>query len=106
MLLTRSFTRRALHGCALAVVTVGSVSRAQPAATPRSNDTLRLSLGDAVSIAMRLSDEVGIAAAQVDASDALYANARANVLPQLRFSSSYLHVYQSARGQAVGSVFN
>jgi outer membrane protein TolC len=79
---------------------------AQSPAAPRASDTLRLSLGDAVSIAMRQSDEIGIAAAQVDVADALYGSARANALPQLRFSSSYLHVYQSARGQAVGSVFN
>ncbi|MEO8334138.1 MAG: TolC family protein, partial [bacterium] len=79
---------------------------AQSATATRTSDTLRLSLGEAVSIAMRQSDEVGIAAAQVDVADALYGSARANVLPQLRVTSSYLHVYESARGQAVGSVFN
>ena len=57
-------------------------------------------------MAMRQSDEVGISAAQVDVADALYGGARANLLPQLRLSTSYLHVYESARGQAVGSVFN
>ena len=57
-------------------------------------------------IARRQSDEAGIAAAQTDVADALFAGARANVLPQLRLASSYLHVYESARGQAVGSVFN
>ena len=72
----------------------------------RSSDTLRLSLGDAVSIAMRQSDEIGIAATQVEVADAVYTGARASLLPQLRLSSSYLHVYESARGQAVGSVFN
>lgn len=71
-----------------------------------SRDTLRLPLEDAVAIALRQSDEVGIAAAQVDIADAQYVAARANVLPQLRFNGAYTHVYQSARGQAVGSVFN
>ena len=65
-----------------------------------------MSLGDAVSIAMRQSDEVGISAAQVDVADALYGGARASLLPQLRLSTSYLHVYESARGQAVGTLFN
>lgn len=55
---------------------------------------------------MRQSDEVGISAAQVDVADALYGSARANLLPQLRLSTSYLHVYESARGQAVGAQFN
>ena len=71
-----------------------------------TSDTLRLSLGDAVAIAMRQSDEVGIADTQMDLADAVYGVARANLLPQLRLSSSYLHVYESARGQAVGSQFN
>jgi outer membrane protein TolC len=69
-------------------------------------DTLRLSVEEAVTIALRQSDEVGVATALVDVADALYGSARANTLPQLRFGGSYLHVYESARGQAVGSVFN
>ncbi len=55
---------------------------------------------------MRQSDEVGITAAQVDVADAVYGGARASLLPQLRLSTSYLHVYESARGQAVGAQFN
>ncbi|CAN5423950.1 TolC family protein [soil metagenome] len=55
---------------------------------------------------MRQSDEVGIAAAQVDIADAQYGSARASLLPQLRLNSAYTHVYESARGQAVGTVFN
>ena len=106
MLFSRFLSRRAPRATALAVLLFGPAVRAQSAAAPRSSDTLRLSLGDAVSIAMRQSDEVGISAAQVDVADALYGGARANLLPQLRLSTSYLHVYESARGQAVGSVFN
>jgi outer membrane protein TolC len=69
-------------------------------------DTLRLTIEDAVGMALRQSDEVGIAAAQVDVADALYGAARANVLPQLRLNGAYTHVYESARGQAVGALFN
>src|SRR4051812_42931193 len=97
--------RRATLLCALAAFLPPSLA-AQATPTPRSSDTLRLSLGDAVSIALRQSDEIGLAAAQVDVADAAFGAARANVLPQLRLNSSYTHVYESARGQAVGSVFN
>lgn len=71
-----------------------------------ARDTMRLSVDEAVAIALRQSDEIGVAAAQIDVADAQYGAARANALPQLRFSGAYLHVYESARGQAVGAVFN
>ncbi len=88
------------------LLVVPVASYAQSSGAGAAPDTLRLSVDEAVSIALRRSDEVGVAAAQVDVADAQYGAARANVLPQLRFSGSYLHVYESARGQAVGSVFN
>ncbi len=97
------FSRLAVSFCALAALAWPANAQV---GTPRSSDTLRLALSDALSIALKQSDEVGIAAAQVDVADAAYGAARANVLPQLRFTSSYTHVYESARGQAVGSVFN
>lgn len=104
MLLTSIISpRNACACCFLIAVAVPSL-HAQPAAP--AGDTLRLSLGDAVSIAMRQSDEVGIAATQTEVADALYGAARASTLPQLRFTGSYQKVYQSARGQAVGAVFN
>ncbi|MEP6732675.1 MAG: TolC family protein [bacterium] len=107
MLSPRLSPRRLARACVVAVLAARSTAAfAQSPSPTRSSDSLRLSLGDAVSIAMRQSDEVGIASAQIDIADALYSNARANLLPQLRLTSSYLHVYQSARGQAVGSVFN
>lgn len=107
MLFPRQLSRRLGRACAFAVLVIcPATALAQSSTAPPSGDTLRLSLGDAVSIAMKQSDEIGIAAAQVEVADALYGAARANLLPQLRFSSSYLHVYESARGQAVGSVFN
>ncbi len=82
------------------------MATAQSPGTNAGRDTLHLSVEDAVSIALRQSDEVGLAAAQVDVADAQYGVARANVLPQLRVNSAYLHVYESARGQAVGAQFN
>lgn len=90
----------------LAVLFAPALLRAQSAPDAPVRDTLRLSVGEAVAIALRQSDEVGVAAAQVDVADAQFGAARANALPQLRISGAYTHVYESARGQAVGSVFN
>ena len=81
----------------------GRAAQSTPAA---SRDTVRLTLEQAVQLGVRQSDEVGLAAAQTDVADAQLANARANVLPQLRFNGAYTHVYESARGQAVGQLFN
>lgn len=80
--------------------------RAQSPAPQAAIDTLRLSVEDALTLAQRQGDEVGIAAAQADVADARFGAARANALPQLRLTSTYTHVYESARGQAVGAVFN
>jgi outer membrane protein len=84
------------------------LSRPVAAQSPRSaaTDTVRLTIDQAVQLGVRQSDEVGLAAAQTDVADAQLSNARANVLPQLRFNGAYTHVYQSARGQAVGQLFN
>jgi outer membrane protein TolC len=91
---------------ALALLVAPFAARGQSVDGAVSRDTVRLSVEDAVAIALRQSDEIGIAAAQVDVADAQYGTARASTLPQFRFSGSYLRVYESARGQAVGSVFN
>jgi len=93
----------ALPASALAQVPV--IVRGAPPARSTS-DTLPLSLEQAVSLGVRQSDEVGLADAQADVADAQYAIARASLLPQLRLNAGYTHVYESARGQAVGSVFN
>lgn len=94
------------HALVLALAVLPVALTAQSVGAGASRDTLRLSVDEAVTIALRQSDEVGLAAAQVDVAEAQYGAARANVLPQLRVTSSYLHVYESARGQAVGQVFN
>jgi outer membrane protein TolC len=91
---------------ALALSLAPFIARGQSVDGGASRDTVRLTVDDAVAIALRQSDEMGIAAAQIDVADAQYGAARANTLPQLRLSGSYLRVYESARGQAVGSVFN
>jgi outer membrane protein TolC len=78
---------------------------APDAAGAQRTDTLSLSLSDAVSTALRGSDEVRIANAQVDLAESQLTIARAGVLPQLRFSGSYQHVYENARGRAVGQIF-
>lgn len=100
---SRVFGQRALL-CALLLGP--ALARAQSASDATPRDTLRLSIASAVAIALRQSDEVGVAAAQVDVADASYGIARSSALPQLRVNGAYTHVYQSARGQAVGAVFN
>lgn len=90
----------------LALLVVSRGAAAQSSGVDGMRDTMRLSVDEAVAIALRQSDEIGVAAAQIDVADAQYGAARANALPQLRFSGAYLHVYESARGQAVGAVFN
>ena len=102
----RTGQRLALSVAPLVVLPASPPLRAQSPAPAAVSDTLRLSVEDAVTLAQRQSDEVGVAAAQADVADARFGAARANALPQLRLNSTYTHVYESARGQAVGSVFN
>src|SRR5829696_3132034 len=90
---------------ALALLLVAAPLGAQGSVRAAS-DTLRLSLAQAVSIGLQQSDEIGLVSAQIDVADAQFASARANALPQLRFNGQYTHVYESARGQAVGQLFN
>src|SRR5215468_10728345 len=92
--------KRHVFAIALAALAVPSVSWAQRA------DTLRLSLEDAISRALRESDEVRLTAAQADVADAQFGTARASALPQLRINSQYQHVYENARANAVGQLFN
>lgn len=104
--LPRTGRRLAPSAVPLVVLLAVAPLHAQSPARASVADTLRLSLADAVSLAQRQSDEVGIAAARADVAGARLGAARANTLPQLRLNSTYTHVYESARGQAVGSVFN
>ena len=69
-------------------------------------DTLRLSLPNAVSMAMDRSDEIRLTRAQAEIADAQVGTARASALPQLRLNSTYSHAWENARANAVGQVFN
>jgi outer membrane protein TolC len=71
-----------------------------------ATDTLRLSLDEAVTIGLRVGDEVRLSAAQADIADAQFDIARATLLPQLRVNSSYARTFESARSNAVSAVFN
>jgi len=78
---------------------------ALPAAAQRA-DTLALSIEDAVRLALRAGDEVRLAAAQVELTDAQIITARAGGLLQLRINATQTHVIENARAQAVGQIFN
>jgi outer membrane protein len=71
-----------------------------------SRDTLRLTVRDAVTRAIRISDEARVAAARVDVADAQVTVARSAALPQLRLNGNYTRTFETARGQAVGQIFN
>jgi outer membrane protein TolC len=78
---------------------------AHPAAA-QSRDTIRLSIEEAVTRALRSSDEVQLALAQVEVADAQVAASRAAALPQLRLNTTYTRAFKNARATAVGQVFN
>src|SRR5687768_16961559 len=63
----------------------------------QSADSLPLTLEAAIDAALRTGDESRAAALRVDIAAAL---------PQLRINATQTHVMESARAQAVGSVFN
>ena len=69
-------------------------------------DTLRLSLPDAVTLTLREADEVRRANADVAVTAAQVTTSRASALPQLRLTGAYTHVFANARARAVNQVFN
>ena len=69
------------------------------------SDTLRLSIEEAVTRAVRQSDETRLAAAQLEVTEAQITTARAAGLPQLRLNGAYTQVIENARAKIVGSVF-
>ena len=69
-------------------------------------DTLRLSLTDAVTRALRESDEVRLVAAQLQVTEAQVTSARAAGLPTLQFTGGYTQVERNARATVVGQLFN
>lgn len=84
----------------LFALAVATPARAQ---TP---DSLALSLDAAVKMVLETGDEVLLARAQTELSDAQVTTARASGLPQLRVTGTFNHVFENARANAVGQIFN
>lgn len=78
--------------------------RPAPTAGPPT-DSLPLALADAVARALDVGEEVRLADAQLEATDAQVTVARAAGLPQLRLNSGYTQVLENARANIVGAVF-
>lgn len=87
---------------ALAALLAGAPSFA----AAQSPDTLRLALDEAVTRALRVSDEALLADAQVNLADAAVTTARATIFPQIRITGGYTKSIESARAAAVGQIFN
>lgn len=76
------------------------------AAAQGAPDTLALSIEAAVERALRSSDEVRRALADVEVAEAQLLTARASALPQLRLNATYTRLLENARAQAVNQLFN
>ncbi|MBL8981888.1 MAG: TolC family protein [Gemmatimonadetes bacterium] len=94
-----------ISSSSLAAVRLALVLGAAPLWAQRP-DSVRLSMEDAVRRVVRESDEVRIAQAQIEVTDAQVTSARAAGLPQARLSSQYSQVLRNARAEIVGqSIF-
>jgi outer membrane protein len=91
---------------ALAAAFAFHSARAQQPAAPAPGDTLQVTLKDALDRALAGGDEVRLAESRRDAANAQIGMARSTGLPQLRMSTAFTHVYENARAQAVGQIFN
>ena len=94
-----TMSRRRLLGLLVAVVAFPAPCESQSA------DTVHLSVADAVTRALRESDEVRLAAAQVDVTDAQVVQARAAAFPTLTLRGGYTQVTENARATIVGQIF-
>ncbi|HUQ83893.1 MAG TPA: TolC family protein, partial [Gemmatimonadaceae bacterium] len=90
---------------ALAAVALDAQAQARDIRSGPQSDTLRMAIEEAVTRAVRLSDESRLAAAQLDVTEAQITTARAAGLPQLRLNGAYTQVIENARANVVGSVF-
>jgi outer membrane protein TolC len=70
------------------------------------SDTLRMSVEEAVTRAVRQSDETRLSAAQLEVTEAQITTARAAGFPQLRLNGSYTQVIENARATVVGQLFS
>ena len=100
-----SISRSLLLFALLASAPVSARAQARDVRTGVPSDTLRLSIEEAVTRAVRLSDETRLAAAQLNLTEAQITTARAAGLPQLRLNGTYTQVIENARAKIVGSVF-
>jgi outer membrane protein TolC len=91
---------------ALACIGLAAGSAFDVSLAAAQTDTLRLSVEEAVTRAIRSSDEAQLALARVDVADAQVTVARAAGLPQLRLNTTYTRAFKNARATAVGQVFN
>lgn len=85
-----------------------AVLLAQPAVAQHPTaraDTLRLSVGEAVTHAITDSDESRLSRLTLQVTDAQFGAARANSVPQLRFQGTNAQSLKNARGDIVGSAF-
>jgi HAE1 family hydrophobic/amphiphilic exporter-1 len=90
---------------ALAACALEASAQARDIRSAPPSDTLRLSIEEAVTRAVRQSDETRLAAAQLDVTEAQITTARAAGLPQLRINGAYTQVIENARANIVGNVF-
>ena len=90
---------------ALAALALDARAQARDIRSGPQSDTLRLAIEEAVTRAVRQSDESRLAAAQVEVTEALITTTRAAGLPQLRLNGTYTQVIENARANVVGSVF-
>jgi outer membrane protein len=87
------------------VIAVAVLTCWVPRAGCQRPDTVRLSIGDAVTRTLAQSDEARLAAAQVDLADASVTTARAAGLPQARLTGNYTQTVLNARAAIVSSLF-
>lgn len=90
-----------------AALLLGAIGQRALAAQPAAGrDTVRLSLADAITRAMRDNGDVRSAAAQIDLLASQIGTARAGGLPTVNLTGNYSRFLQNARADAVGQVFN
>ena len=100
-----SLYRFSLAIAALAASAFQSHAQAREIRTGTPSDTIRLAIDEAVSRAVRQSDETRLSSAQVEVTEAQITTARAAGLPQIRINGAYTQVIENARANIVGSVF-
>lgn len=105
-MISRNLRPTLLAAAVWLLATPAAVSAQRSSAIPAApRDSVRLSIEEAVTRVLRESDEVRLAATQVDVAEAQVTTARAAGLPQLRLAGNYSQVLRNARAEIVGSIF-